>query len=445
MAAGGGADNEDGDQRALIELVRSAVVERSPDLIAAFARTGELLWINDAGLERLGYQRAEVVGSAFAEYLHPEDAERAMALALSEVDHLRGAHDGAPYRLRCADGRYEIFDVQVTVLDEMLVAVGRRMRDHDLTDRVLEALSSGGSFESVVALLPDFDLWRNPTARCIIRTSQDDGTPLVVGSPLPAALSGANAAPGSPWQVALAEGREVVDPDCGTLDPTLRAQVRAEGLRGCRVIAVDDPRGHDPALVTVFAAEDASPIEAHRYPLETIANTLRLLLQIHHDSTRLKHAATHDALTDVLHRGGFFGMLPDDLGSTPTTVLAVDLDGFKAVNDRLGHAAGDVVLCQVAERLRQVVGPEPIVARLGGDEFVVVLVGTDDAAAAEELAGRIGEAVAHPIACIGGPVAVTASIGVVVDGGSGRTMDDLLAEADQGMYRSKARTRRQQR
>lgn len=435
-------DEHDVDAETLIELVRSAVADRSPDLIAAFQRDGVIRWCNDAGLELLGYDRDQLVGRSIADFLHPDDAERAIALALAEVDHLRGAHTGAPYRHLCADGTYVILDISVTVLDELLVAVGRPMHDHDVMDRVLTGLTSGASFADVVALLPEFDLWRNPTAKCVVRCRDDDGRPLVLGSQVPPAATGETPAPGTPWARALSERREVVDPDLSALPAELAAWGRGEGLVGVRVLAVDDPRGFEPAFVTVFVAGDRSPIEAHRYPMATIARTLALIMRFHQSASELHYAATHDALTGLLHRGGFFATLPARLADAPVTVLAVDLDGFKEVNDRFGHAAGDEVLRQVANRLRGVVGPEPVVARLGGDEFVVVVLDSSDRAEAEALAGRIRDVLVRPIAIAAGTVEIGASIGVTVDADPGHHIDALLADADIALYRSKPRNRR---
>ena len=438
-------DEGDVGGEALVELVRSAVADRSPDLIAAFRRDGVILWLNDAGGELLGYDRDETLGRSIAEFLHPEDAERAIALALAEVDHLRGSHTGAPYRFLCADGTYAILDVSVTVLDELLVAVCRPMRDHDVMDRVLTGLTSGASFEDVVALLPEFDLWRNPTARCVVRCQDDDGRLLVLGSVVPPAAGGEAPAPGSPWARALAERREVVDPDLSALPADLAAWAEREGLAGVRVRAVDDPRGFEPALVTAYVAGDRSPIQAHQYPMATIARMLDLIMRFHQSAGELHHAATHDALTGLLHRGGFFAALPDRLPGTPVTVLAVDLDGFKQVNDRFGHAAGDEVLRLVANRLREAVGPDAVIARLGGDEFVVVVLDRAERIAAEALADRIRGELERPIALADGTVEIGASIGIAVDAGPHHDLDVLLADADAALYRSKPRSRRARR
>jgi diguanylate cyclase (GGDEF)-like protein len=119
-------------------------------------------------------------------------------------------------------------------------------------------------------------------------------------------------------------------------------------------------------------------------------------------------------------------------------VLMVDLDGFKAVNDTFGHAAGDEALREVARRLKRSVRERDLVARLGGDEFVVVLtdLGGRSGAVHDSMA-RISEALSEPIAYDGTSVTLGAAMGVATfpaDGGNGA---DLLAHADRGMYAAK--------
>jgi diguanylate cyclase (GGDEF)-like protein len=148
----------------------------------------------------------------------------------------------------------------------------------------------------------------------------------------------------------------------------------------------------------------------------------------------LHHQATHDALTGLANRALLEQHLRDAPPATPVAMLLIDLDGFKPVNDRHGHQAGDQVLMAVARRLDDLIGRSGLVARLGGDEFAVVLpAGGPDAAA---LAHRITAAVAEPIPVPGGPVAVGASVGVAE--GLPHEADRILRDADAAMYRTKA-------
>jgi len=116
----------------------------------------------------------------------------------------------------------------------------------------------------------------------------------------------------------------------------------------------------------------------------------------------------------------------------------VDLDGFKAVNDTLGHLAGDQVLISVARRLEACVRPGDVVARLGGDEYAVLLERIDEPGGATEVAGRIVEELRPPFAVGGRDVTISASVGIAVSVTGREPVEDLIRDADAAMYRAKA-------
>jgi diguanylate cyclase (GGDEF)-like protein len=151
---------------------------------------------------------------------------------------------------------------------------------------------------------------------------------------------------------------------------------------------------------------------------------------------QLTHQAFHDALTGLPNRALFVRRLAESVAAAgpdgrPSAVL-VDLDGFKSVNDTLGHGAGDELLQVIAERLRDCGREGDTVARLGGDEFAVVVVRGDPL----PVTRRLLEAVQRPIRLAGQEVSISASIGVArLDGQGGA--DELLADADIAMYAAK--------
>ncbi|MBP28910.1 GGDEF domain-containing protein [Methylobacterium sp.] len=151
------------------------------------------------------------------------------------------------------------------------------------------------------------------------------------------------------------------------------------------------------------------------------------------------HRANHDGLTGLPNRANFHQQLVLACHRTETTaqdiaVLYLDLNGFKVINDQLGHAAGDMVLIEVARRLRQTIGAKDLASRLGGDEFAV-LVSTDPGyAAVALLAERITIAIAGPILTHNGPVEVGASIGLAHSSVIRAGADELLNAADRAMY-----------
>ena len=162
--------------------------------------------------------------------------------------------------------------------------------------------------------------------------------------------------------------------------------------------------------------------------------------------TALIKQATHDSLTGLPNRNLLIDRLAQALALAErsgqrTGLVFVDLDNFKAFNDTGGHAAGDSVLRQIAQRLLSAVRPMDSVARLGGDEFVVLLPALESSADAMSIAGRIQRTIDAPIDLDHGAVPVTASIGVsVYDPASPvrLTPDSLLRNADSAMYHAKS-------
>jgi diguanylate cyclase (GGDEF)-like protein len=156
----------------------------------------------------------------------------------------------------------------------------------------------------------------------------------------------------------------------------------------------------------------------------------------------LAHSVLHDGLTGLANRTLFTDRVGQALrrtvrGGGSAAVLSIDVDGFKALNDGLGHSAGDALLREVADRLRGAVRADDTVARLGGDEFAVLVEqageGDDEAVAT---ATRVREVLSRPVALPGGPVTVSASVGVAV--GRGRTAaTSLVADADLALYAAK--------
>jgi diguanylate cyclase (GGDEF)-like protein/PAS domain S-box-containing protein len=162
----------------------------------------------------------------------------------------------------------------------------------------------------------------------------------------------------------------------------------------------------------------------------------------------LVHRSLHDPLTGLPNRLLFQDRLWHALErghreSTPTCVLIIDLDGFKAINDRLGHPIGDLVLMGFADRLRSVLRASDTAARLGGDEFSIVCENTDPADAAV-LADRLRATVTEPMALDGTIVDVGVSIGIgSVPGGedSEAAYERVIRDADDAMYKEKMHRR----
>jgi two-component system, cell cycle response regulator len=171
---------------------------------------------------------------------------------------------------------------------------------------------------------------------------------------------------------------------------------------------------------------------------------VRLLYkQLEQYSHTLASLALHDALTGLPNRR----LLMDRLSSAISharrnrgamAVMYLDLDGFKQINDTLGHDAGDTLLGMVAARLVAAVRQEDTVARLGGDEFVIALAELSHANAVAKLAAKVIQAVSQPYTIQGRKVNMTASVGVSTYPTHGEEVETLMKNADQALYEAKS-------
>ncbi len=156
-------------------------------------------------------------------------------------------------------------------------------------------------------------------------------------------------------------------------------------------------------------------------------------------AAQLLERSQRDPLTGAVNRLGFDAAFARALAGThgrPVALAYIDLDGFKTVNDTLGHAAGDEVLVEVAKRLSAVVRDGDVVARLGGDEFALVLLDVTPNVLAD-VAARAAAAIRTPISTQAGEVHVDASVGLATAPRDGTTLDQVLNAADARMYRQK--------
>ena len=169
-------------------------------------------------------------------------------------------------------------------------------------------------------------------------------------------------------------------------------------------------------------------------------------LDVHERRTleeRLRYRALHDPLTGLPNRILFDDRLAHALAGAGqrregVAVLLADLDGFKGVNDRLGHAAGDQLLVAAGQRLAACLRLGDTAARVGGDEFALLLERCRDPEAPARVAARVLAAMRQPFPAAGGDVAISASVGVARSGTGQARASDLLRDADAALYRAKA-------
>ena len=176
--------------------------------------------------------------------------------------------------------------------------------------------------------------------------------------------------------------------------------------------------------------------------LEKIRAQDRVRLTMH----ELEHRARHDELTGLANRSYFRQLLEEEIRratevGSAFSLLFIDLDDFKEVNDSLSHSAGDELLRLASERMKQQLRPEDTVARLGGDEFVILLRNIEDFDMATRLGNRLIEKLRQPFTLVGQCVQIAGSIGLSIFPDHGCNSDELMMHADLAMYAAKSKGR----
>ena len=408
-------------------LTRAALREYATEFLLLLRPDGRLVVTSEA--TTLGYGAVEREGHHIGEHLHPDDLPRVFDLT-ERARATPGFREHITVRARAKDGTWGWFEAEVIDATD-----DERLRGAVLRVRQLAEPSPG----SANALVTAAD------------TASDDRF-LSLAEALPLGILSADRR-GCVVYCNSATGQILNLPTTALLDHGWEQAVHREDRPDVAHAAGQVLVSGHPQQVT-FRVDTGLFIRwahARFVPLVGSAGTSGWIATFEDVTDRrraestLAHQATHDALTDLPNRT----LLEDRLHQACTrlqrdgdvvTVLFVDLDDFKGVNDEHGHAAGDDVLREVARRLRRVVRSMDTVARLGGDEFVIVCEGMDGATT-DAIVERIHEALEVPMLAGSAQVTIGASVGVARSADPELEASDLLSRADQDMYRVKARRR----
>lgn len=390
-----------------------AIAEHATDLVMITGSDGNFAYVSGSVTTLLGWTPEELVGTPSTEFLHPDDRA-----AASEVvrEYLAGRAEPrtVEHRVRHKDGTWRIFESITTNLTDEPSIRGLVSNARDITERrhaeqraqqLTEILEQ--SNEVIVLSDPTGHLvYANQRARALLGlgTGQDVG------------------------ELSSIESRE-------RLRTEIMPFVRRHGLWSGELTLRTTTGDEVPMLATVQAHREDGEIAL----VSTIAHDITEIKKAQH---RLEYEATHDPLTGLPNRALFNEVGEQALERAArhdgsTAVLFLDLDGFKEINDSLGHDAGDRVLVEVAKRIRVAVRGGDLVARIGGDEFCVLCEMVTGEAEMHELGKRIVGAVSTPLIVHGRDVQVGTSIGIALDHGDARTIGRLVRDADVALYHAK--------
>jgi diguanylate cyclase (GGDEF)-like protein/PAS domain S-box-containing protein len=396
-----------------------------------------VLGCDDAFTDMFGYTADELIGNSVLDQIHPDDQGRAVEGWLAV---LSAGHDQQTrLRRRRKDGTYMWVD---TTLRNLLNHPGRNYV-------LVEIIDISAEMQAQEALAEREELLRRLTAAMPVGLLQLDTERKLVynnarlleilfGSQTPALTLGSADTNASDERYTSATSSTILstltEQSAAELDAAL-AEVLGEG--------VDKDVEVDITLPSGTWRRALMSLRALLRPSGEVSGAITCVLDIT-DSARarqeLEHRATFDPLTQCYNRSSVLSTLERELerdDSNDTGVVYVDLDRFKPVNDKLGHAAGDELLVLVAERLKLASRDTDVAGRLGGDEFLIVLRDIPGPDMAMRAAERLCEALCDTFELSCGKVELRASIGVACSSGELLSAGELVKRADAAMYRSK--------
>jgi diguanylate cyclase (GGDEF)-like protein len=408
---------------------------------------GIVRYYNDGIAALLGRPHGGAVGTSLFDHVHPDD----VAIALEAMAELAGPENemalvGLPmvFRALHADGSEVPVEVGAAAYLEIpgIEAVRLRVRPYGRDEALhdyLEALASGAVpqllFQAAVRLA-DATLTGGTTA--ILHDWDGKQYRTWVTDRLPATLVAAAQdadGEGLPW-LRCRDGEPHIVAAADLEDPLAAAAVAAGFQSAWAEPLTIAGEEHPSAALVIFRPWSQPPLVGHMAAARRLRSTLALAFLAQRARDRMLVAATSDSLTGLANRSSAFDLLEAALGTGPTAVLYVDLDGFKAVNDSRGHGAGDAVLEEVAKALAEAAAPATA-ARIGGDEFLVIVADAPPLAELAEMADDLLAALCRALPIDGGVLEVRATIGVARYPEHGDTPDDLVEAADRALYRAK--------
>jgi len=421
------------------------VVELSAQFTIAFSHDGTIVYVSDAIETLLGHRPAELIGTNALDLIHPDDLENA-AETVYHAAEVEGWRPPRPFRLLHHDGSAATFEVEGLSLfhvDEVrsIVCIARYAESAARVDAIVGLLAAHAPLAEILDQL--VHVMDRPGWHFAVAVQYDDGPDrlAIAHTGLPDELLAFDRTDlTTPWGMACDGLSPMYDLGLTTLAPPLAAIARAAGYQTCWAVPVKDP-GREPSCVVVWNYELHPPELGQQILLDKLCQLLELALAGRARSEKLEQDATTDALSGLANRRAFEAALQSGHDGA-VAVLFLDLDGFKAVNDELGHTAGDEVIREVGARIAGEIRRGDLAARIGGDEFAIVCRAVTDVDEAVALAERLLASVPQPVDLATGRAEFDLSIGIAVAGpGSRHRLDELVDTADKQLYLAKQRGR----
>lgn len=318
-------------------------------------------------------------------------------------------------------------------------------------NRTLEMLARSESTANILHALATTVAEYRSTWLCVIHAVEGNALKLVASSGLNDKLlnhfrSISTVFSGAPESMALSAGQAQVILDLGAERKPWSELLRANGLLSVWSAPFFAPKAAALGTLTVYTLLRWEPTTADLEMLEMASNMAALVLERSQLQAQLIDHAYHDSLTGLPNRRLARDRIVEAIKRAARTgqglsVLWIDLDRFKQINDQYGHPAGDAVLQQTAQRLCARLRASDTLARMGGDEFMVLLEGTSTREAAETTAADLLKVLSAPMQVDELELTIGASIGVAVYPEDGDTGESLAQHADQAMYSAKFNSR----
>jgi diguanylate cyclase (GGDEF)-like protein/PAS domain S-box-containing protein len=447
----------------IIDLTTSVVLAHVSDLVAVVGPDGTIQAVSPSIEQRLGHRPGRLIGAPVSTLFVADPAD-VPTEQLERIFTEPGAHGPVTLLAMTADGRSRTVEAMIenglgsgdtgSVVVTAVDLTERRMLDAAMAEQrsLLEGIARGIGVSAVAERLVDrIEQWL-PDAVAAVLLADGDGDWHVVAAPsVPAVLVEVLDSIESRTPIAKAlHGLPSTTTAVPISDPSwlaIRGACRATGVETLwlRPFGVLGRPGHVGAIVVV-RTDRRMLSESELDLVEQSSHLAAIAVERQLATEALEHRALHDELTGLPNRTLLLDRIRIALSRsardrTNVAVLFVDLDRFKHVNDTLGHAAGDSVLCQAATRLQRVLRAGDTVGRLGGDEFLMVCSDIDGPVDAMTVAQRVWECLQPPMLHDGRELMVRASIGVALAEDAEIAPEAIVRDADHAMYRAKERGR----